>query len=158
MRKTWPVGLGVFVLDRASKLAAQSLLATLPEGSVALVPGVIHLTYAQNTGIAFSMLPLPPWMLALLTLLVLGLAALMIRRWAPRGAWSDALLWALLAGGLGNCADRLLYGYVIDFIELRFVRFAIFNAADIAITCSCAGLALLMLLEGEGHAKDTREG
>ena len=157
MRKKWPIGLGVFIADRASKLAAQTLLPSMPSGSFALIPGVIHLTYAQNTGIAFSILPLPSWTLALLTLAVLALATLAIRRWVPQTAWSETLLWTLLGGGLGNCADRLIYGFVIDFIEFRFVRFAIFNVADIAITCSCAGLALLTLLEGEEHAKNTRK-
>ena len=44
MRKKWPIGLGVFIADRASKLAAQTLLPSMPSGSFALIPGVIHLT------------------------------------------------------------------------------------------------------------------
>ena len=47
-----------------------------------------------------------------------------------------------MGGGLGNLYDRLIYGAVIDFIEVTFVRFAVFNVADI---CICVGAALAMI-------------
>jgi len=48
-------------------------------------------------------------------------------------------LWLIVGGGLGNLFDRVMRGYVVDFIELAFVRFAVFNVADV---CICAGAAL----------------
>lgn len=160
MRRYWPVALVVLLLDRASKIAAKSLLPAMPGGSYPLMPGVIHLTYAENTGVAFSMLQIAPWMLALLTFLVLVAAALALRRWVRPNRLNSCLVWALLGGGLGNCIDRLLYGYVVDFIELRFVHFAIFNVADIAVTVSCILLALMTAFEknGEEHGKDSGKG
>lgn len=160
MRSYWPVALVVLLIDRASKIAARSLLPALPGGSFPLLPGIVHLTYAENTGVAFSMLQIAPWLLALLTFLVLAIAAFALRRWVRPTRLSSCLVWALLGGGLGNCIDRLLYGYVVDFIELRFIHFAIFNVADIAVTISCILLALMTAFEknGEEHGKDSGKG
>ena len=51
-------------------------------------------------------------------------------------------LWLIAGGGLGNLWDRLAYGFVIDFIRLDFVRFAVFNPADVFV-CVGAGLVVL---------------
>jgi len=47
-------------------------------------------------------------------------------------------LWLVLAGGLSNLYDRLRYGFVIDFLEFDFVRFPVFNMADVSILAGCA--------------------
>ena len=161
MRKYGWVALAVLLADRASKAAARAFLPQLPGGSYPLWPGILHLTYAENTGVAFSMLRMHPFLLALLTFAVLCVAAWALRRWVRPSPLSASLVWALLAGGLGNLFDRIVYGYVVDFIELRFVRFAIFNVADIAITSSCLLLAVMTLKEKKDDkidAKDTGNG
>ena len=53
----------------------------------------------------------------------------------------------MAAGALGNAFDRIIYGYVIDFIKAEFVNFAVFNVADIAITVGAALLVLSVCLE-----------
>ena len=53
----------------------------------------------------------------------------------------------MMSGGLGNIIDRIFRGYVIDYIEVQFMDFAVFNFADILVTCSCFVLAGWLLYE-----------
>jgi len=62
----------------------------------------------------------------------------------------------VLAGGVGNLIDRIRCGYVVDFIELQFIDFAIFNAADIFITSGAVLLFIVLLLGGERNARMDR--
>ena len=135
----WIVPL-VILADRLSKAWA---VRTLPErGAVPALPGLINWHYAENTGAAFSALSGQTGLLSLLTLLLIAaLCAYLLRR--PDRPWSMRLgLWMLAAGGLSNLYDRVFYGYVVDFIEFAFVRFAVFNAADVGV---CIGAALSVL-------------
>ena len=52
----------------------------------------------------------------------------------------------IMGGAIGNLYDRILYGYVVDFIEIRLFRFAIFNVADCAISIGSALLILYLVL------------
>ena len=60
------------------------------------------------------------------------------------------LYWSLgvvCAGGIGNLIDRVLYGYVVDFIEPVFVDFAVFNIADCAVTLGAASLVAYLVFD-----------
>ena len=123
----------VFAADRATKVW---VLRTKPAGEV-LIPGVLGLRYAENRGIAFSLLSGSPVLPAVLAGGVLLAAAVLLRgkKW---GALPETGLMMMLGGALGNLADRIFLGFVPDWIELLFVRFAIFNAADACLTVGCA--------------------
>ena len=68
----------------------------------------------------------------------------------------------LVAGGLGNLIDRVLYGYVIDFIEPTFMQFAVFNIADCAVTCGGISFVLWLAVDlfrsGDGKKGTTHDG
>lgn len=127
----------VLALDRVSKLWAQSALTG---GSLEIWPGVLALTYAENTGMAFSLFSGYPRVLAVLSLVLVIAVLLAMRSMLPRSALTCALQGMLLGGGAGNAIDRFFYGFVIDFIEPRFMRFAIFNVADVAVVLSALAL------------------
>ena len=106
------------------------------------IPGLARFRTVLNTGVAFSFLENAGWALAaFIAALVVGVTA-----WLTLDANMPRLqrtgLWLIVGGGLGNLYDRLFYGAVIDFIEVAFVRFAVFNVADI---CICVGAALAMI-------------
>ena len=61
--------------------------------------------------------------------------------------WARTGMWMIVGGGLGNLYDRAVYGGVTDFIEPLFVRFAVFNVADIAIVCGAALTALAVIID-----------
>ena len=134
------VALLVAAADRASK-------AWLPAHSDE-IPGLVRFRTVLNTGVAFSFLENAGWALvAFIAALVVGVTAwLMLDANMPR--LQRIGLWLIVGGGLGNLYDRLVYDAVIDFIEVTFVRFAVFNVADICI-CVGAALAIIAMLMEE---------
>lgn len=77
MRKVWPwaVAAAVFIADRVTKILAPGI----PENGVVLIPGVIGLRYAENRGIAFSLLSGAPWALGVVSLLIIAAAFFCLR-------------------------------------------------------------------------------
>lgn len=132
------IALVAALFDRLTKLA----VARLAPRGCALIPGVVNLRPVQNRGMAFSMLSGQSLALTLVTAaLIAALVGWLIARPdAPRLFRTG--LWLIAGGGLGNLYDRLTRGSVADFIDLAFVRFAVFNVADI---CICVGAALAVI-------------
>ena len=128
------------VLDQLIKHWATAAL--LPVGSMEVLPGIVELRYCLNDGMAFSMLAGKQGLLIGVTsvMLVAVLVMLFVRKMplAERIAWT-----LVLGGGVGNLIDRVLNGVVVDYINVLFMHFAIFNFADI---CVCVGVGLLMLV------------
>ncbi|MEN9243639.1 MAG: signal peptidase II [Gloeomargarita sp. DG02_5_bins_242] len=98
-----------------------------------LWPGVFHLTYVLNTGAAFSLfVEGTAWLRWLSVAVSVGLMTLAVAgsRLAVREQWGYGLI---LAGAMGNGIDRFRLGAVIDFIDVRWLGFPIFNWADVWI-------------------------
>ena len=137
--RLWWVMIPVVLIDRVTKLLVLRFLA--PAGVRTALPGILSWAFVKNTGAAFGILS-GNWLLPLLTAaLVAGLLAYLLRHPEAQRLFR-AGLWLIVGGGLGNLYDRIAYGYVVDFIRLDFVRFAVFNAADVFI---CAGAALAVI-------------
>lgn len=142
--------LPVLALDRIAKHIAAAYLA--PNGVKSAISGVLSWAYTQNRGAAFSIFSGRSLFLILLTLLlIIGLLIYLLRHPALP-TMGRIGLWLIIGGGLGNLWDRLLYGYVIDFIRLDFVNFAIFNVADIFV-CIGAAFVVLSVLTAEARRK-----
>ena len=136
----WGTAAAVLAADRITK----ELAPGIPEGGVALIPGVLGLRYAENRGIAFSLLSGAPRLLGVLSLALIAAGFLWLRKKELKPFPLFAL--ALMAGGAaGNMIDRLVRGYVPDMIEALFVRFPVFNIADAALTAGCV-LVMVSLL------------
>lgn len=140
----WLICVAVLVfLDQLSKWLAVILLEGQP--SFYLIPGVLRFTYVENRGAAFGMLADNRWVfLVLSTLTIVCLLGFMIYS-KPQSRLERAGLALVLAGGIGNMIDRVLLGYVIDFID--FCAFPklwnwVFNIAD---SCICIGVGLLII-------------
>jgi signal peptidase II len=136
----YSIALFIVLLDQAVKAWARG---ALPLGSsLALWPGVFHLTHTQNKGMAFSLLEGKTILLAMAAVLVAGAIVAAQRR---LGAQMPLLLGIALAlplgGAIGNLIDRLWMGYVTDLFDFRLINFPVFNVADSAIT---VGIALLV--------------
>ena len=124
----------VVLLVAADQLVKILVRANIPLGaSMPFLPGLVELTFVQNTGAAFSMLEEHTWLLTLLSgVVAVILAVLLARRILPH--WFGQLALGLLLGGaVGNFIDRLLLGYVTDMFAAAFVNFPVFNVADIAV-------------------------
>ncbi len=136
---------GVMWLDQATKW----LLATsLPAGGTPVIPGVLRFTYVENEGMAFGLLSEHRWVFIVGS--VVGLAALSyyLFRYRPGNTLARLGLSFIIGGGFGNMIDRVLLGYVIDFID--FCAFPklwtwVFNVAD-AFVCVGAGVLVVYLI------------
>ena len=137
-------------VDRWLKVRLSWVLAPPAGQTKALWPGVIGLRYTENTGISFSMFgdsQAAMRVVSVIAALVMlaGIVALLLGKIGGPAPLSAAAL--ILAGGVSNLVDRLMNGFVVDYIELLFMRFAIFNFADICITCGVILMAGWMLWE-----------
>lgn len=133
---------GAALLVVADQLIKQWASAVLqPVGAITLLPGIVELRYYLNDGMAFSMLAGKQTLLIVMTsiMLVCVLALLLLRKMNP---WERVSWMLILGGGVGNLIDRVLNGEVVDYINVLFVNFAVFNFADICIT---TGVIMLML-------------
>jgi signal peptidase II len=123
----------IVLLDQASKYFMSMHLSA--DKTAELIPGVIRLAYVENTGAAFSFLRDMRWVLVGVSLVVIVLLVLLLARYGNKFRPVGRLALACVLGGaFGNLIDRALFGYVVDFFEFEFVRFAVFNVADMFIT------------------------
>ena len=100
------------------------------------VPGLLDITHCTNTGAAFSMLRGHTAFLTFASIALLLVLLVYLMRELRLNASAKFALSVLCGGGLGNLCDRLLFAGVTDYISLRFIRFPVFNLADICITLS----------------------
>lgn len=121
----------------AAAIADQITKAIVRRTDVSLRLGnLFALRRTHNTGAAFSMLSGSGLFLTVVTAVLIAAVMLwLVARPNAQPKWARAGLWLVAGGGLGNLYDRIVYGAVTDFIEPLFVRFAVFNIADIAIVC-----------------------
>ena len=136
----WGVAILVLILDRITK----ELAPGLPADGAVLIPGVIGLRYAENRGIAFSMLSGYPRVLGILGLALIVGGYIWLRK--KKIAVFPLVGLSLMAGGAaGNMLDRLVRGFVPDMIETLFVNFPVFNIADSCLTVGCALMMISLL-------------
>ena len=138
MKRPWFVACLTIGLDQLAKFAIRSCLH--PTQSIPVIPSVLHLTYVQNTGAAFGLFRGHPGVFLLLSVVVAAWIVLELVRRRPHARSTEVGLALILGGAIGNVVDRLRFGYVIDFLDVRV--WPVFNLADSAITI---GVALLLL-------------
>ena len=145
----------IIAFDQITKYFASLKLA---DGSVAkFIPGVVQFKYAENTGMAFSMLSGARWVFIALTVVVCVGVFYYLFSNRCKSLWLYWSLGVILSGGIGNLIDRIRFGYVVDFIEPTFVNFAIFNIADCAVTCGAVVLVGYLLYDAFKDLKKPKE-
>ncbi|MBI2104499.1 MAG: signal peptidase II [Candidatus Omnitrophica bacterium] len=135
--RPWLIAGLILAVDQLTKFVVAA--AFHPGESLPLVPGALHLTYVQNTGAAFGLLKGAQVLFIVLSLAVIAWIA---RQFLAERPLTATALWAyalVLGGAAGNLIDRLRFGYVVDFIDVRV--WPVFNLGDSAITI---GVALLI--------------
>lgn len=120
------------IFDQFSKYLTVEHLK--PIGSIEVLPKILNLTYAENTGAAFSILENQIWFFVAVTVFALGLMFFLYKKQYIKHKIGVIALVLVAGGAIGNLIDRVMYGYVVDMFEFAFVKFAIFNVADICIT------------------------
>ena len=147
---------GAVALDQFTKALT---VANIPLFSrVPFFDGVFHFTYVQNTGAAFSSFRGQQWLFALIFAVFTVVLIYELQKntmgFLPFERWCLAAIWA---GGLGNMIDRVRLGYVVDMIEVEFIRFPVFNVADCFITCGCVLLIAHLIFFNKDFFKDEKK-
>ena len=151
---------GVFLIDQSSKAWAVRRLRLGEQ--IALIPGFLNFAYAENTGVAFSMLDdhgaSGRWGLSVVAMIAGALVIYFFWR-TPRA--DDRILGALallLAGIVGNVTDRIRLGFVVDFIDVQFGswHYPTFNVADMSIVIGAGLLIIDMFLSKRKQQAETR--
>ena len=130
----------LIILDQVVKFLVRTNID--PLGSVPFIPHVVELRFVLNQGMAFSLLSGKQLFLIVATSAALLLVAYQLFFRSRGNRLQQAAMILVLGGGIGNLIDRVLNGEVVDYINLLFMRFAVFNFADI---CVCVGVALWVL-------------
>lgn len=144
MRYAW-IAAAVVIADQLTKLAAVEYL--MRHAEVAIAP-FLNFTLVYNRGAAFGFLSdAGGWQNRFfigVALIACAVIAYLVRRLDPRERLAAVAFMLILGGAAGNLIDRLLYGYVIDFIDVYYGawHWPAFNVADSAIT---VGAVLLVI-------------
>ena len=130
----------VVLLDQVTKWLAVGFLTKVE--TVPIIKNILHLTYLENEGAAFGMLKNNRWVFLIIsTVAIIGLIIYLVK-YPPKNKLFMLGLSFICGGGIGNMIDRVLLGYVVDFIDFRAINFAIFNVADSFV---CIGAALVLI-------------
>lgn len=138
-KKIFIIALITFAIDQIIKSLSLVYLINIP-----IIPNILSLTYAKNYGIAFSMLREKRIIIIAISILLISFLIYVLKKDYISKNKDTCLVniaFGILFGGiLGNLFDRIVRGFVIDYINVSF--FSIFNLADIAITF---GVVLLII-------------
>lgn len=117
------------------------LIYLKPAVSITAIPHLLDLVYVENTGAAFGMLRDSRWFFIVLTsVMIIAFIVMLIKNQSSSKLFSIASV-LIIGGGIGNLIDRIVYGYVIDYLQLSFFS-PVCNFADYCIT---AGTVLLVV-------------
>ena len=148
------LSLVVIVLDLATKAWVSN---TFRYGELLEVLPIFDLTLLHNKGAAFSFLANESgwqrWFFALIAVVVSGVLLVWLKRLKANETWLAVALALVLGGALGNLHDRVLLGYVVDFLFFHWENnyFPAFNLADSAITLGAGMLIVDMIRNQDGN-------
>ena len=146
----------VVLLDQITKALT---VANIPlHGEMSVLPGFFHFTYVQNTGAAFSSFQGMRWLFLLIFAVFTGLIVYeLVRKTLKFSAFEWWCIAAIYGGGVGNMLDRVRLGFVVDMIEVEFIRFPVFNVADCFITCGCIAMIVSLIFFNKEFWKEEKK-
>ena len=104
-----------------------------PIGTVKVIDGVFNLTYVENRGVAFGIFQDMRWVFVAVTCILLFLIIFYLFKKRPKGKLFYICAGMIIGGGVGNLIDRLVHGYVVDYLAVSFFP-PVCNFADYCIT------------------------
>lgn len=123
---------------------------TLSTGEAALIPGVVKLVNIHNSGAAFGLLgdaAYARWLFLGVAALFVIVIIVVLAKHMFKSRFANWCAVLALAGAVGNCIDRALYGYVVDMFKVEFMDFAVFNVADIFLVLACFAFIIYLIVD-----------
>ena len=141
----------IIAFDQISKIMITS---SFSEGQgVNVLEGILNFTYVKNKGAAFGMLQGARVFFIVITVVAVVAAIIYLVKTRPSSHLERTAICFLAGGAIGNFIDRLVLGYVRDFISVEFIDFPVFNVAD-CFVCIGAGLYILYTLLDFFHSRN----
>lgn len=139
-KKALLIILGIFII-----LLDQITKAILIGKNITIIPNILNFTYTENTGVAFGIGSSNLILIIIVNIVVLGIIIKFIKERKEQVNFSILIsLILILSGGIGNLIDRIVRGYVIDFIDINVFNFPNFNIADISISIGIISLIFIL--------------
>ena len=133
----------ITVLDQLTKLMAVRGLVEIV--TIPLIEDIFHLTYCENKGAGFGVFSNHTWLLSIVTILIVAAAIVYVFVKRPKEKLLNVAVTFMIGGAVGNLIDRIRLGYVVDFLDFRWINFPIFNIADCFITVGAIILAVYVI-------------
>ncbi len=120
-----------------------------------IIDNFFYFTYAHNTGVAWGMLAGHLWLFIIVALISAVLMIIFFKRTREEEILTRFGLVLTFAGMIGNLTDRIVLGYVRDFIDVIIFNynFPIFNIADVAVVIGVALIIIEIIFEEHIHGK-----
>ena len=128
-----------------------------PIGTAEFINGFVGWNYVRNTGAAFGSFSQNTTLLSVVTGIVILAGIVLIATKKIKSKFYLTCAVMIVSGGLGNLIDRILKGYVVDFIDVQFMDFAVFNFADILVTVGAIALMISVIVDMVKDRKKTGE-
>lgn len=113
---------------------------------IPIIEGVFELHYTENPGVAFSMLEGQRWIFIPVTIVAcVAILIMMLRSPLRVHRLFNIICVLILAGAIGNLIDRIVYGFVVDFLYFKLIDFPIFNVADCFVVIGACLLFIFVL-------------
>ena len=155
----------IAVLVAADQLIKMIVVNNLmPVGRIEFIPGILEWNYTENTGAAFSIFDTHTGILSAVTLIIVIAGMIYLLSGRIKGKLNYWALVLILAGGIGNLIDRIFRGgvffkgYVVDYIKVLFVDFAIFNFADCLVTVGAMIIIVGLIMDLFKDRKSVKDG
>lgn len=149
MRLLWTMAVLAFAIDQISKYWVIRVMDLRAVGAIDVVPPLLNFRYGENRGINFGLFDgasdTARWVLIGVALVICAAVLVWVRR-SAMGAGALAAAGLLIGGALANVLDRVLYGFVLDFLNMSCCGINnpfVFNLADAFIFLGAIGLVFL---------------
>lgn len=153
MWKYYVIAIVMIILDQWTKWLVVNNMEV--RESIPIIEGIFHLTSHRNAGAAFGILQGQMWLFYIATVIVIGVVIYYIQTEGKKSPWLATALGLVLGGAIGNFIDRVLFGAVVDFLDVYIFsyNYPIFNIADMALVTGVIMLIIHVIKE-EKKAKN----
>ena len=140
-------------VDQITKYMALTQLK--PIGSVTFIDGFMDFTFVENRGAAFGIFSGKTWLLLVISIIICAVLVWAMTKMPKTKEYRKLRVTfvLILSGAVGNIIDRALRGYVVDFFEFTFIKWPVFNMADIYVVVGTIVMAVIIMF----FMKDEKE-
>ncbi len=140
------ISIGILALDIFTKYLAKTVFTV---NEIAVIKDILYFTYVENRGAAFGILQNKQWFFVIVTLLIIFAMLFYLIKYKPESKLLKLSLVFIMLGGIGNLIDRIRFGYVVDFIDVRVINYPVFNVADCFVVIGAVLLCGVILFSKE---------